>query len=281
MGIRFSRGVAGALMLLVAGATCTGCSLFVPKHRYDRVGTAGESVAKKNVAAGDSLVLAVGGFVAGPQAHWDQFVGVPESELPEFGVLAQSRFWAHHVTTALRTRAARGDEVIGWSTLVDAVPTKTLTDILVVFASGGEVRANRIRDLHQDLPRARYLVLGRLDYNFAEYRGASSAGMRGSLGRSIDVTLECYDLRDGQAVWRRSRQAFRTGGVGVEVREEDSHAILMPRNNGNRDVGITGTTVDTPDLDEMITAVVGKLASQLLWDLGRPDSAEPGLGGVP
>ena len=250
-----------AVALLMA-ALSAGCS-YRPLAKHERMGSSKDKVRELDSGSLDSCRVAVGGVILSRYAAIDRFCGV---DIPpaEFDYRAQADLWSHHLSMPLQGYAPRFS-TWAWPTVTTIVPEEPMAEVHELFASLAILRPDRLALLHEAMPEIDFLVIARIDYNLLEDRSLiQGSGLRGSIGRTIEVTLECYDLRTGESVWRSTDKSHAFGDNVKSAAEDNSRVNVMRPDGGGTEVGIEGVTVSAPALDGMLRNSLDSLVSSMV-----------------
>jgi len=225
----------------------TGCSWY-PLTKHQRKGSSAEKIDQTSEVSWESAGIAVGGVVLGPEAPLDHLCGIPVP-YHEFDYGEQSDMWAYYLY---------------WPTVRDQVPDSTTGKLHEVFAHMGVLRPERLQPFLESFPLADFLVIARVDYIFLEHRTRQASGLHSSIGRTIEVTLECYDLHTGKSVWRSTKKKHSNGKKLGPIDDSENRAMVHKMDDGDVDVGVPGTSVSAPTLDEMIPKCINSLVASML-----------------
>lgn len=239
----------------------TGCSWY-PLTKHQRKGSSAEKIDQTSEVSWESAGIAVGGVVLGPEAPLDHLCGIPVP-YHEFDYGEQSDMWAYYLYSALDKHSEK-TTIYTWPTVRDQVPDSTTGKLHEVFAHMGVLRPERLQPFLESFPLADFLVIARVDYIFLEHRTRQASGLHSSIGRTIEVTLECYDLHTGKSVWRSTKKKHSNGKKLGPIDDSENRAMVHKMDDGDVDVGVPGTSVSAPTLDEMIPKCINSLVASML-----------------
>lgn len=249
------RNLAPALLLAVAVAG--GCS-YRELADTRRAGSSAHNLRDMERSSLEGAQVVVGGVVLGAYAPLDDLCGVDPGITAE-DYLAQADAWSHCLHTAL---AAHADHfsIWPWPEVRDRVSPTDLATTLKVFAGLAVLRADRLSPVREAFPQADFLLIARVDYNVLEDRSLTQAsGLSGSIGRTVEITLECYDLESLSPVWRTTQREHDFGKhIGLEG-GQDPHTRVRRLENGQTNVEVPGITASAPLLEDMIGGTLRKL----------------------
>ena len=248
--------------LLVAMTLATGCS-FRELAKHERTGSSANPQFIFNGTPMEQSEIIIGGVVLGSRARLDKLCAV-DPGITEGDVLAQADGWSHNLRAPLIVVSDRVT-VWPWPEVRDRVPESELVATLEVFASGGILRPNRLAPIQAAFPTADHLVIARVDYNLMEDRSLIQAsGLRGSIGRTIEVTLECYDLKTATSAWRVTKRRHNFGKHLTQDNPDEHHVSVLRDTEGNVDLEVPGVTASAPGLEDMIAETIDVLVLRLL-----------------
>jgi hypothetical protein len=254
------------------------------------LGGCGGKVEQTHRAAGydplaaDGMKYAVGGFVLGAGVEV-----VPETgDAPLSGFAddpaAQSDAWAPALYGPLLAMRG-GRDVWDWSALRDNIPTDEITALQTAIARGEVPAAGSLAKVAGDLPDITYLAVARLDRNEIMVSNTAPTGLRtdqsdpgGDVGapsnsllgtvrirRTVEVTLEVFDLRGGRSVWRGSVERQRTELLSSKSITESEDLVVIPPTGEDElpEIRVKGTALAAPALEDLLAeaceALVGNL----------------------
>ncbi len=175
-------------------------------------------------------------------------------------------------------------ELWTFASVFGQVPEPALKALQDGFARSQILGASDFSPISSAMPRIRYLVLGRIDgteidtYQDAATKeedqrvkdGRNPHG--GSLNRSLTVrrivnmTMQVYDLRDGQMMWSGSVERWKNElFTGAEVDKAMDIRVTKGSEEGrDTEISIEGTPLRTPSLAAVVDAACSALARELI-----------------
>jgi len=178
----------------------------------------------------------------------------------------------------------RGADVWSWSALRENIPVDSITEVQLYFSRGEVVQPSLLKQLAADLPEISYLVLTRIDKNEIgigrmladihsragiennDFRPPEDSLMNSAkVRRKVKVTLEVYDLRSGESVWRGDVEREITELLGADAMIEDQGLVVTPatEEDGLPDIRVNSAAVKFPELEELLAEACGALVIDL------------------
>lgn len=251
-----------AIGIAVMMAMAAGCS-YRELAAHERTGTSARPLIAFKGAPVAKLDIVIGGVVLGSGARLDDLCGV-DPALTESDLLAQADAWSRILLDAM-TAGPEKVSVWPWAEVRNRLAAGEIEAYLGVFASGGVLRPERLAPVRAAFPSATHLAVARVDYNLLEDRSLIQAsGLRGSIGRTIEVTLDCYELDPGTSAWRATRRVHDFGKHLKGDNPDDHHVRVRRDSGGNVDVEVPGVTASAPRLEDMIADAVDALVMRML-----------------
>jgi|GEM_PF-6076435 len=171
--------------------------------------------------------LAIGGVVLGDKVDIDAHAGIPAM----FSNDDQSLEWSPALAVGVMTKAPEV-RLLSYAAVRDQVPAGFLANIQGTYARRGLIKPEALSRVAENLPGTHWLLLARVDASILEgesvYEGSSTqggratrvddngelqtrpnetgevereVGMFGTVGRTVTMTLDIYDLRNQRSVW--------------------------------------------------------------------------------
>jgi len=238
--------------------------------------------------------LAIGGVVLGDKVEVDAHAGIPAM----FSTDDQSLEWGPALAAGVMTKAP-DVTLMSYVAVRDQVPAGFLANIQGTYARRGLIKPEALTRVAENLPGTNWLLLARVDASILEgesvYEGKSTqggqsvnsgssdqtdlgtlphetgevereVGMFGTVGRTVRMTLDIYDLRQQRSVWTGSVERHHKAPGGPRTADEDRK--LQLDDSGATPV-VAGSSLAAPALEPVVADCCQDLSGSLAEETPR------------